>query len=428
MNGTERMPYTAETDYFMDLSLVDDPYPFFEYLREQGPVRRLPAQNTVAVLGFEEALSVYKDTEHFSAVNAVTGPLPPIPFVPEGDDITAQIAENRARMPFGIDLLTLDAPHHTQVRSLCMRLFTPRRLKEVEHYIAELADRLIDELAAEGSVEFVGDYAKPFSTLAIAGLIGVPEEDRDTFRAIAVAPPSQVGRDGNVQVTNPFDLREAKFRRYIEERKAAPQGDIMSELAGSAYADGSAPDMLDVVRLASLLFGAGQDTTATLLSACLKIIAGDREIQAQLRGDPAIIPDFIEEVLRFEGAVKSSFRLARKSTSLAGVDIPAGTHVALVLAAINRDPRQYEAPGAFRIGRPRAKEHLGFGRGAHTCPGAALARAEVRISLERMLARFSHIRLNKAEHGPDGARRFRYAPTYVFRMLTHLHLVLELAE
>jgi cytochrome P450 len=120
--------------------------------------------------------------------------------------------------------------------------------------------------------------------------------------------------------------------------------------------------------------------------------------------------------------VKSSFRLARKSTSLAGVDIPAGTNVALVLAAINRDPRQYEAPGEFRIGRPRAKEHLAFGRGAHTCPGASLARAEVRISLERMLARFSHIRLDEAHHGPEGARQFHYAPTYVFRMLAALRL------
>src|SRR5262245_59399358 len=121
----------AETDFFMDLSLVDDPYPYFEHLRAVSPVQRLPAHNTIAVTGFEEALAVHLDHDNYSAVVAVTGPMPPIPFVPEGDDITAQIEAHRAQMPFGEDVLTLDQPRHTPLRSLMMRLFTPRRLKEM---------------------------------------------------------------------------------------------------------------------------------------------------------------------------------------------------------------------------------------------------------------------------------------------------------
>ena len=138
--------------------------------------------------------------------------------------------------------------------------------------------------------------------------------------------------------------------------------------------------------------------------------------------------DVLAQVLRHGGPVKSSFRLAQKNVTIAGIDIPAGTNVALVIAAMNRDPARYDAPGEFRMGRERAQEHLGFGRGAHTCPGAALARAETRISLELLLKRFADISLDDAEHGPLDARRFSYAPTYVFRMLSHLHLKLESVE
>ncbi|MGE3691661.1 MAG: cytochrome P450 [Novosphingobium sp.] len=421
------MDRLTDRDYFMDRALVDDPYPYFEALREIGPVARLPAHNTIAVLGYEEGLAVYRDTEHFSAVNAVTGPLPPLPFAPEGDDIVTQIAEHRPTMPFGLDMLTLDPPHHTEVRSLCMRLFTPRRLKELESKIAALAEGLIDELAAAGGCEFVSAYAKPFSTLVIADLLGVPAEDRAAFRAMLSGPVSQVGADG-AELVNPMDARQTMFTAYIEERKRAPKGDIMSELAQAAYPNGQMPEVWEVVRLATLLFGAGQDTTATLLSASLRRLAEDRALQAQLRADPSQIPAFIEEVLRQGGPVKSSYRLAQKHTTIAGIDVPAGTTVALVIAAMNRDPRRYDAPAEFRMGRERAQEHLGFGRGAHTCPGAALARAEVRISLELLLARFADISLDEAEHGPPHARRFSYAPTYVFRMLSHLHLRLKQAE
>jgi len=421
------MTELTEADYFMDRSLVDDPYPYFEAMRAKGPVTPFPAHNAVAVLGYEEGLAVYRDTDHFSAVTAVTGPLPPLPFTPGGEDITAQIAEHRPTMPFGLDMLTLDPPHHTEVRSMCMRLFTPRRLKELETAIAACASGLIDEIDAKGQCEFVSDYSKPFATLVIADLLGVPAEDRPAFRAMLAGPVSQVGSDG-AGLVNPMDARQAMFTAYIEERKRAPSGDIMSELANAAYPDGTLPETWEVVRLATLLFGAGQDTTATLLSASLRRLAEDKALQSLLRADPSLIPGFIEEVLRQGGPVKSSYRLVKKPVTLAGVDIPVGTNVALVIAAMNRDPRRYDDPAEFRMGRERAQEHLAFGRGAHTCPGAALARAETRISLELLLKRFSDISLNQAEHGAPDARRFRYVPTYVFRMLSDLHLEFKAGE
>jgi cytochrome P450 len=416
----------AESDFFMDLSLVDDPYPYFDWLRAQNPVQRLPAHNTVAVTGFAEALAVHLDHENFSAVNAVTGPLPPIPFVPEGEDITAQIEAHRAQMPFGEDVLTLDQPRHTPLRSLMMRLFTPRRLKEMEAAITRLADRLIDEIEGKRGCELVSDYAKPFATLAIAELLGVPDADRDEFRAILAVSqsPSTVGA-GDAPVANPMDFRRDKFMRYVEERRAAPQGDILTELSQATHADGSLPSVEDIVRVATLLFGAGQDTTATLLGNALRIVAERPDLQAWLRADPGLIPDFLEEVLRIGGPVKSTFRLVKKPVTLAGVDLPVGTTVMITTAAVNRDPRKFDAPDELRLGRAGVKEHLSFGRGIHTCPGAALARTEARISLERMLVRLDAIAVDEAFHGPSGERRFAYLPTYVFRALKELHLTFE---
>jgi cytochrome P450 len=413
-----------QADFFMDLSLVDDPYPYFEHLRAKGPVTPLPAHNVVAVMGFDEALQVHLDTEHLSAVNSVTGPLPPLPFEPEEDDITEQIAAHRAQMPFGEDVLTQDPPRHTPLRSLMMRLFTPRRLREMEPTIAAIAANLIEEVEPRGRCEFVHDFARPFALLGIAELLGLPDDERDEFRANDAAATSQVGASATRPVVNPLDFRRDKFVAYIEDRRSSPRGDILSDLATATYPDGVVPPVGDVVRVASLLFGAGQDTTATLLGNAIRILACDAALQQQLRDDPRLIPPYIEEVLRYEGPVKSTFRLARKPLTLGGVDIAPGTTVMIATAAANRDPAKYADPATFQIGRGGGKEHLSFGRGIHTCPGAALARAQARISLELLLRRFARIEIDPAAHGPSGARRFGYQPTYVFRTLTALHLIL----
>jgi cytochrome P450 len=154
----------------------------------------------------------------------------------------------------------------------------------------------------------------------------------------------------------------------------------------------------------------------------MQLIAEQPELQATLRGDRARIPNFIEETLRYDGPIKGDFRLARVSATVGGVDVPAGSTVMIVAGAANRDPRRFECPAEFRPDRPNARQHLAFGHGIHTCPGAPLARAEARISLERILDRMADIAISEAEHGPSGERRYRYAPTYILRGLTHLHV------
>ena len=170
------------------------------------------------------------------------------------------------------------------------------------------------------------------------------------------------------------------------------------------------------------LFAAGQETTVRLLGSALQLIAEDPELQQQLREERDRIPNFIEETLRMESPIKGDFRLSRVATTVGGVDLPAGTTVMLVNAAANRDPRRFDDPGTFDPTRANARHHLAFGRGIHTCPGAPLARTEARVSLERLLDRTTDIRLSEAKHGPAGARRFHYVPTFILRGLTRLYL------
>ena len=217
-------------------------------------------------------------------------------------------------------------------------------------------------------------------------------------------------------------------RSYIEDRRREPKNDVLTSLALGTYPDGSTPEVTAVVRTATFLFAAGQETTARLLAVALKYLCEYPELQDELRAHRDRIPNFIEEALRIESPVKADFRLARRSTSIGGVEIDAGTPVMVLNGAANRDPRLFEDPAEFRIDRPNAKVHMAFGRGAHSCPGGPLARVEGRVSVERILDRMRDIRLSEEHHGPPSDRSFRYEPTWVLRGLHKLYIEFTPAE
>jgi len=410
-------------DFFTDESLVEDPYPYFEHLRSKGPVVRLPHHDVVAVTGYDEAGAIYRDPETFSSCNSVVGPF--LPFRPEGDDINELIARHRNQLPMHEHMVTMDPPEHTKERALLMRLITPKRLRENEEFMWRLADRQLDEFIANGKCEFIGEYSQPFAMQVVADLLGVPEEDHRLFRVrlgVNPTPGALDGPEGMFSNLNALEFLDAWFTTYIEDRRREPRSDVLTDLALAKYADGSTPPVINVVRTATFLFAAGQETSARLLGSCLKHLAEHPELQEELRDNRELIGNFIEETLRIESPTKTDSRIARRTTQVAGVEIPAGTTVVMFLGAANRDPRRFECPAEFRIDRPNAKEHVAFGRGAHACPGGPLARAEAKVSLERILDRMRDIRLSEAEHGPPNARRFEYTPTYILRGLSALHL------
>jgi len=416
-------------DFFMDESLIEDPYPYFEYLRSQCPVTATPHYGVVAVSGYDEATEIYRNIDTFSSCISVIGPFATFPEPLVGDDVSDIIERHRDQLPMNEHMVTMDPPMHTRERALLMRLLTPKRLKENEAFMWRAVDQQLDEFIGDGRCEFISAYAQPFAMLAVADVLGVPEEDHPAFRQIfgLSATPGEIGAahdaDGSEpESTNFLASLDDRFAAYIEDRREHPRHDVLTDLATAKYPDGSVPDVLAVVRTAAFLFAAGQETTARLLATGLKYLAEYPELQDELRAHRERIPDFVEEALRIESPVKADFRLARRAVTVGGVDIAPGTPVMLLNGAANRDPRRFEDPAEFKVDRPNAKEHLAFGRGAHSCPGGPLARAEGRISIERILDRTRDIRLSEEHHGPPGDRRFGYEPTWVLRGLHDLHI------
>lgn len=217
------------------------------------------------------------------------------------------------------------------------------------------------------------------------------------------------------------------FYSYIEDRRANPRDDILTQIATATYPDGVTPHAVEMAKLVMVLFGAGQDTSAKLLGNALRFLCDHPDVQRTLRGEPDLITPFIEEIMRLEGSTKMTSRVATRSTRLGGVDIPAGQILAVALAGANRDPLRFDDPDTFKLDRPRASEHLGFGRGSHVCIGAPLARAEVRTCLENFLEKTSSISLSEPHHGPASARRLNYEPSYGMRGLIDLHIDLTAA-
>jgi cytochrome P450 len=408
-------------DFFTDESLVADPYPYFDYLRSKCPVAPASPYGVLAVTGYEEALAVYKDPA-FSSCVSVAGPFSGMPFGPGGDDVTELIEEHRASVPMAEHITSQDPPLHTRTRGLLNKLITPKRLKENEDFMWRLADQQLDTFIDRGKAEFLADYAKPFSLLVIADLLGVPPEDHEEFKAaFALETVGELGKETPTS-HNPLEWLNDKFYGYIEDRRREPRDDVLTELAQAKYPDGSTPEIVDVINVSTFLFAAGTETTTKLVSSAVRIIGENPEFEAALRDDRSKIPPFLEETLRMESPVKAHFRMARTTTNIGDVKVPAGTTVMLLPGACNRDERKFEHPNTFRPDRHNVREQIAFIRGVHSCPGAPLARAEGRISLNRILDRMTEIRISDEHHGPAGDRRYTYEPTFIMRGLSELHI------
>ena len=421
MSGDE-FDYDA-IDFFRSTEFVADPYPYFDHLRTRCPVTREPHHDVMMVTGYDEAVAVYNDTAVFSSCNAVTGPFPGFPVPLVGDDVSDLIEAHRDEMPFSDQLPNMDPPKHTAHRGLLMRLITPKRLKENEEFMWRLADRQIDEFHASGEVELISGFGAPFAMLVVADLLGVPEEDHEEFRTALNRPHGAVGSTGGRSMEqSPLEYLYERFGEYVEDRRANPREDVLTGLALATFPDGSTPEVIDVVRVAANLFAAGQETTVRLFGTAFQYLAEWPDLQQQLRDQPDLVPNFVEEALRIESPVKGDFRLARVHTTVGGVEVPAGTTLMVVNGAANRDPSRFDDPDAFVVDRANARQHLSFGHGAHPCPGAPLARAEGKVAVARMLQRAADIRVSETHHGPPDARRYDYLPTYILRGLSTLHL------
>lgn len=413
-----------EPDFFSDPGVIDDPRPYFDMMRSKSSIVEEPYHGSLMVTGYDAVIEVlWRADDTFSSAVSVVGPIPSLPFTPRGEDISEQIEKHREELPWGKHLVCFDGEKHTRFRAILAGILNPKRVKQNEEYLYGLADRLIDRIIDKGCCDIVTEFAHAATTYAISDLMGIPEADRGELLDLIGAPPSQLEGDAAHKIgPDPLIFLKPRFEQYLRERKSNPGNDLMTEIANASFPDGSAPSLDDLARLCCFLFGAGQDTTSRLIAMGIKILAEDKALQQRLRQEPDGIPNFLEEVLRFDAPVKAIYRLARRHTTIAGIDVPAGTIVTVCLTAASNDPAKFDIPQEFNIDRPNVREHLGFSKGKHTCLGAPLGRLESRVAIERLLARTADIGISEEHHGATASRHYRYEPTYSFRSLADLYV------
>jgi len=247
-------------NFFTDRSVQDDPYTYFDWVREQGPVWRDPRYGLFMITGYPEAMAVYGDPATFppddaasgtySSCNVVSGSFVKFSTPVEGDDIGDIIVKYRHELPFSDQLPAFDPPVHTAHRHLLMRLITPKRLKENEAFMWQFADRLLDAFADEGVCEMVSAYAEPFTLTVIADLEGVPESDHSLFRERLSTVHQEVSH-------KPLEFLYERFSQYIEDRRQTPRNDVLTGLAIATFPDGSTPEVRDAALIAANLFAGG---------------------------------------------------------------------------------------------------------------------------------------------------------------------------
>jgi cytochrome P450 family 150 subfamily A5 len=409
-------------DFFQRSPLYQDPHPYFEFVRSHGPVWREPHHGVLMVTGHAECSEVYRDTATYSNAALMSGPFVQWPVPLEGDDISDIIERYRDLLPLSDQLVTFDPPKHTAHRALLGRLLTPKRLKENEDFLWKVAARTIDGFVERGQCDLIRDYANPFALVAVADLLGVPPSFHDELLRNLQHKQAPAQQDRNRVQHKPLEYLYEKFTQFVEDRRRAPRDDVLTSLATATYPDGALPEVQDITVLASGLFAAGHETTVRLLGYMFQALGEDAALQHTLRAARDKIPAFIEESLRLSTPIQADFRLARRATTLGGIEVKPGTSVMVIPAAANRDPRKFENPSELRLDRANARHHLAFGSGIHSCAGAPLARTEARISAELLLDRLGDIRISDEKHGPPGARRYEHPQTFIVHGVEHLHL------
>ncbi len=263
--------------------------------------------------------------------------------------------------------------------------FTPRAVEDLAPRIAAITDELLDQVVARGEMDLVRDLTYPLPVIVIAELLGVPSSDRDQFKAWSDAVTS-VGNEGGLAQR----AMAMYFSKLIEERRRAPRNDLISALI-SAQIEGEHLSPPELLGFCVLLLVAGNETTTNLIGNAMLCLDETPDLLPKLERDLSLVPDFVEEVLRYRSPVQSMFRVVARPVELGGQLMQTGQSILAWIGSANRDEAAFDEPDRFETQR-NPNKHLAFGHGIHFCLGAPLARLEARIALEAMLRRLKHLR------------------------------------
>ncbi len=408
------MAQAPETLDFLSAALTpefrDDPYPFFDLLREHDPVHQTPlgvymlsrhADASAAVR--DPALS--NDERNSELYEAFAASNPP----PEGD--FAEESRNAT-------MLFLDPPDHTRLRGLVSKAFTPRVIGRLRPRIEQLVDELLDAVVArgDGRMDVVAELAYPLPVVIICELLGIPPDDHATFQgwsrdlAHSIDPDPLVTPEQRERIEAAGDAFLEYFLALIERRRQALGDDLLSGLIAAEEA-GDRLSEAELLGTALLLLIAGHETTVNLIGNGTLALLRQRDQLERLRADPSLDHNAIEELLRYDSPVTFTQRITLADYEVGDVTIPPRQQVIAILAAANRDPAVFPEPERLDLGRAEANRHLAFGGGHHFCLGAALARLEGEVAVPTLVRRFPALEL-----AGDPERR----DTFTLRGLEHL--------
>nr|WP_046286350.1 cytochrome P450 [Mycobacterium sp. UM_NZ2] len=401
---------SVETDQMglrlFDDACIQDPYPLYERMLAQAPVHPVGDSGFYAVCGWDAVTAAVGRPEDFSS--NLTGTM-----LYQPDGTVATFPMPGLGDPTHV-LATADDPAHAAHRKMLVPQLAAKRIRAVEPFISETMDQLWHDGVRDGRIEWMSAVANRLPMMIVARLIGVPDEDVDRLAAWGYAGTQVVEGLVDAEQLASAGIAVMELAGYITDhfgRAAAdPQDNLLGDLA-TACATG-ALDTLTAQVMMITLFSAGGESTASLIGSAAWTLATHPEVQRRVRESPELLGPFLEEVLRCESPFRGHYRHVRRDTSLGEVDLPAGSRLLLLWGAANRDPSRYAEPNDFRVDRP-PQSHLAFGKGAHFCVGAALARLEARIVIGELLTRTSHIGL--AEAG-------RWLPSLLVRRLERLEL------
>jgi cytochrome P450 len=365
-----------------------DPYPLYDRIRGRAPLVR--GRLTLATAR-HDAVSAVLRHEHMMVGIDREG----LPWLIR----KALVRPDDGRIVGPVDppsLLAVNPPDHTRYRRLVSKVFTPRAIAALEPMVEETADALLDELEGRDVVDLVDSYAGLLPVTVISKILGVPAEMRERvlYWGNAAAPSLDVALtyreyrrvEGGIHAFNEW------MYGHIDRLRADPGDDLLSRLV-HLDADGDRLTDKELMATAGLLLAAGFETTVNLLGTGTHLLVRHPEQLEVLRDDPSVWPNAVDEILRIESPVQNTARWAARDVEIAGVPVAKGSLVLALIGGANRDPEVFEDPATFDVRRHNARDHLAFSAGIHYCIGAALARAEGRIGLQRLFERYPDLAL-----------------------------------
>ena len=384
-----------------DVEINADPYPFYERLREEAPAYHNERYDFWALSRHADVEEAHKNWQVFSSTRS---------------DIL-DIIKAGVQLPPGV-ILFEDPPTHTMHRGLMSRVFTPRRMADLEDQVRDYCVRCLDPLGGSGGFDIIEELAAQLPMRVIGMLLGIPEEDQAAVR-------DKTDRDLRSRPGQPMHVREGTvangemFADYIDWRADHPSDDLMTKLLTAEFEDEHGVNRTltrdEVLTYTTVLAGAGNETTGRLIGWLAKLLAEHPDQRRDVVEDRSLVPRVIDEALRFEPTGHATARYVMEDVEYHGVTIPEGAALLMLMASANRDPRKYDDPDVFDIHRADVS-HITFGFGLHYCLGANLARLEGRVALEELLARFPEWDVD-----PDG---MELAPTTTVRGWAKMPIVL----